>query len=167
MVDISFQGALLSLECPGLGGGKANLIMDFGDEGTPVEFQNNDVFGFGGNMNGTLITWSRYRPIEFDVTVLPNSETDKKLRRLWNISHLGGKGGQPIDQGQVTITSVVLKVPDITTTSEGAVTAGGASTQSYGPGKMTVGSPGFGANAEGKMSSRRYHFVMEKQVDNR
>lgn len=167
MVDISFQGALLSISCPGLGGGKSNLLLDFGDEGTPVEFQNNEVFGFSGNMNGTMLTWSRYRPIEFDISVIPNSATDKKLRRLWNISHLGGKGGNPVNQKQVTITSVVLKVPNITTTDEGAVSAGGASTQSYGPGKMTQGSPGFGANSEGKMTMRRYHFVMEKQIDNR
>lgn len=164
MVDVSFQGSLLSIKAPGING--ANLILDFGDEGTPVEFQNNEVFGHSGNMNGVLITWSRYRPIEFDISVLPNSKTDKQLRKLLYLSHLGGRDGEPINQSQVTITSATLKVPNITTTDEGAVSSGGATTVSYGPGKMTAGSPGLGANAEGKMSSRRYHFVMEGVKEN-
>lgn len=159
MVDISFQGALLSISAPGVNG--ANLILDFGDEGTPVEFQDTELFGHSGNMNGVLITWSRYRPIEFSLNVLPNSKTDKQLRKLFYLSHLGGKDGQPVNQQQVTITSVTLKVPNITTTDEGAVQAGGASTVSYGPGKMTGSPTGWGANAEGKMTSRRYRFVME------
>ena len=161
MTDISFQGTLISIVCPGLQGGKSNLVLDFSDEGTPVEFQNNEVFGHSGNMNGVLITWSRYRPIEFDITAIPNSKTDTMLRNLWYISFMGGKAGTPVNQQQVTISSVTVKIPNITTTSEGAVTAGGAKDVTYGPGKMTVAPSGWGSNAEGKMSARRYHFVME------
>ncbi len=161
MTDISFQGTLISIVCPGLQGGKSNLVLDFSDEGTPVEFQNNEVFGHSGNMNGTLITWSRYRPIEFDITAIPNSKTARMLNNLWNLSFMGGKAGQPVNQQQVTITSVTMRVPNITTTAEGAVEAGGTLDVTYGPGKMTMAPAGQGANAEGKMTARRFHFVME------
>ena len=162
MTDISFQGSKLALVCSGLSNADANLLLDFGDEGAPVEFQNVEEVGTSGNLNGTLITWSRYQPIQMDISLIPNSASDVKLRNLFYAQHLGGAGGAAVNQSSVVIKSATLTVPAITTTDEGAVTGSGSSTFTFGPGRMTVGSPGIGSNGEGKMLMRRYHFVFEK-----
>lgn len=160
MVDISFQGAELTLNCPKLNG--VNVLLDFGDEGTPVEFQNSDTVGFSGNMNGTLVTWSRYQPIQFDITLLSGSESDVALRKLLYAQHIGGRrGGMKLDSvSSLVISTASLNVPAIYT-NDASVQGGGLVRYEFKKGRMTSGNMGQGANAEGKMTSRRYHFVFE------
>lgn len=169
MVDISFQGATLALSCRGLGKGMAstNLLLDFGDEGAPVEIQQTEVVGTSGNFQGTLITWTRYQPIQMDISLIPGSASDMALRALLYATHIGGMGGLGVIQSEAIIESATLTVPAIYTKASilgaSTVTAGSSGTTKYtfGPGRMTVGSMGQSANSEGKMMMRRYHFVFE------
>lgn len=163
MVDISFQGATLKIKCPYITqNGAADVLLDFGDEGSPVEFQNVDTVGVSGNMNGVLITWTRYQPIQFDVTLISGSKADKALRQLLYAQHVGGqkRGTRKADLNRLIISEGVLSVPSIYTEGEN-VRNGGKTKYTLKLGRMTAGIPGQGANAEGKMSSRRYHFVFE------
>ena len=52
MIDISFQGARLVMRTQGASG---NMVLEFSDEGTPVEFPDLEVCGYAMTLNGELI----------------------------------------------------------------------------------------------------------------
>lgn len=164
MVDISMQGARLTIQNSLVGSGNGNIVLEFSDEGTPIDFPDLETVGYAMTMNGELVTWTKPAPVTFRVTVIPGSESDAKLRRLLYAGHIGGKRGNPIDQAEVYISSATLEVPSISTSfGEGAtVTAAGRSRFTFTNGRMSGGQPGIGSNAEGKMSARTYNFVFEK-----
>lgn len=156
MIDISFQGAKLSLKTAGASG---NIVLEFSDEGTPVEFSDLEVCGYAMTLNGELVTWTKPTPITMSITVIPGSTADKSMRNVLIAGHVGGKKGNAIDQQYVHITSAVLEVPAITT--NGIVPSGGTSSFTLSNGRLYSGSPGMGSNAEGKMSAKTYRFVFE------
>lgn len=158
MVDISMQGATLTINNSYLNG---NVVLEFSDEGTPLEFPDLDVCGYAMTMNGELVTWTKPSPITFRISVIPNSKSDRSLRNLLYAGHVGGKAGKAISQQSVYISSAVLTVPAITA-SQGAVATGNSkSTFTFSNGRLTGGNPAVGSNAEGKMSVRTYNFVFE------
>lgn len=163
MIDISMQGARFTIQNSLIGNGKGNIVLEFSDEGTPIDFPDLETVGYAMTMNGELVTWTKPAPITFRLTVIPGSESDKKLRRLLYAGHIGGKKGNPIDQGSVYISSATLEVPSISTSfgSGSAVQAAGKSYFTFTNGRMSGGQPGIGSNAEGKMSARTYNFVFE------
>ena len=164
MVDISMQGARLTIQNSLVGSGNGNIVLEFSDEGTPIDFPDLETVGYAMTMNGELVTWTKPAPVTFRVTVIPGSNSDAKLRRLLYAGHVGGKRGNPINQAEVYISSATLEVPSISTSfgAGATVTAAGRSRFTFTNGRMSGGQPGIGSNAEGKMSARTYYFVFEK-----
>jgi len=160
MIDISMQGATLAIENSMLSGGKGNIVLEFSDEGTPIDFPDLETVGYAMTMNGDLVTWTKPAPITFRVTVIPGSENDSKLRRLLYAGHIGGAKGNKITQSQVYISAATLTVPSITNYGSDIGT-GNLLRFTFKNGRMTGGQPAIGSNAEGKMSARTYNFVFE------
>ena len=98
MVDISMQGARLTIQNSLVGSGNGNIVLEFSDEGTPIDFPDLETVGYAMTMNGELVTWTKPAPVTFRVTVIPGSNSDAKLRRLLYAGHVGGKRGNPINQ---------------------------------------------------------------------
>ena len=158
MIDLSFQGAQLVI---GLVGSKANIVLDFSDEGTPVEFPDLEVCGYAMTLNGELVTWTKPTPVQFNVTVIPGSKSDQALRSILYAGHIGGKRGRAINQKSVIIPAATLSVPSVYTVTGSAVSNAGSMRFTLANGRLTAGTPGIGSNAEGKMSARTYRFVFE------
>ena len=158
MVDISMQGAKVTLNVPAITG-NGNIVLDFSDEGTPIEFPDLEVCGYAMTMNGELVTWTKPSPITWSITVIPGSNSDAALRNLLYAGHVGGKKGNAIAQNFVIISSATLSIPSITT--NGVVSRAGVMNFQFANGRLTSGSPAIGGNAEGKMSARTYKFVFE------
>lgn len=159
MVDISMQGASLVIKNSMLGGAK-NVVLEFSDEGTPIDFPDMETVGYAMTMNGDLVTWTKPAPVTFRVTVIPGSSNDAALRRLLYAGHIGGKKGVAIDQNSVHIDTAVLTVPSITNFGSD-IGAGNMLRFTFHNGRMSGGQPAIGSNAEGKMSARTYNFVFE------
>lgn len=154
MIDISMQGATLSFSGAGLAG---NVVLEFSDEGTPLEFPNLEVCGYAMTMNGELVTWTKPSPITFSISVIPGSSSDASLRNLLYASHLGGRKGKAV--GNVYIPSATLTVPNMIRID--SVVGQGRKTFTFKNGRLSGGQPAIGSNAEGKMSVRTYNFVFE------
>ena len=157
MVDISMQGARLTLVCEAISAG--NIILEFSAEGTPIEFPDIETCGYEMTMNGELVTWTKPAPITWNVTVLPGTNSDVALRNLLYAGHVGGRRGKPINQKYVRISTAMLYVPSID--SNGIVTSYGGINFVFTNGRLSGGPMAIGANNEGKMSPRTYKFVFE------
>ena len=158
MIDISMQGATLTFSNPKLA---ADIVLEFSDEGTPMEFPDLETCGYSMTMNGELITWTKPAPITFSITVIPGSKSDGALRTLLYIGHVGGKAGRPISQTDVFIASCTLTVPAITNANSPIIGQSVKRKFTFKNGRMTSGRPALGSNAEGKMSANTYRFVFE------
>lgn len=157
MIDISFQGARLTINNPYI---KGNIVLEFSEEGQPVDFPDLETCGYAMNMNGILTTWTRAQPVQFNLTVIPGSVSDKRLRTLLYAGQMGGREGKPINQSSVYISNAILEVPEITTDG-GVVRSAGRTKFILSEGKLTRGKPVIGSNAEGKMQPQSYGFVFE------
>lgn len=162
MIDVSFQGAKLSIT-NALLGGSGNIVLEFSEEGTPVDFPDLETCGYAMTMNGELVTWTKPTPITFRVTVIPGSSSDEKLRKLLYAGHVGGRRGKAINQSAVYISTAVLEVPSISTSFGNGSIVESVGTQKFRftNGRLTGGNPAIGSNAEGKMTARTYNFVFE------
>lgn len=157
MVDISMQGAKLTLNVPAISSG--NIILEFSAEGTPIEFPDIETCGYEMTMNGELVTWTKPAPITWNVTVIAGSNSDVALRNLLYAGHVGGRKGKAVSQSYVRISTATLEVPSITT--NGVVSSAGSLKFTFENGRLTGGPTAIGSNAEGKMSPRTYKFVFE------
>ena len=156
------QGSKLVIENPNIKG--SNIVINFYDEGTPIGFPVLDNVGVSGNFNGEMITWSRYRPVSFQIVVTPGSTADKALRRLLYLGAVGGTGGNPVDQKAVYIPVSKWITPGITTNgvSNGeGISSAGEMTYTFTKGRMAGGTPAIGTNGEGKASGCQYNFTFE------
>ena len=151
------QGARITLKCKAINSG--NIVLEFSDEGTPIEIPDIEVASSAMTMNGELVTWTKPNPINFNITVIPGSASDNALRNLLYAGHVGGRKGKPIDQDYVHIDTATLEVPSIYT--NGIVTEARSRVFVFTNGRLTAGPMGIGSNAEGKMSPRTYKFVFE------
>lgn len=158
MIDISMQGARLTLTCGAINQG--NIVLEFSDEGTPIELPDIEVASSAMTMNGELVTWTKPSPINFSITVIPGSASDNALRNLLYAGHVGGRKGKAIEQSYVHISSATLEVPSIYT-NDSAVNTAKNLKFTFSNGRLTAGPMGIGSNAEGKMSARTYKFVFE------
>lgn len=163
MTDVSMQGSRLVIQNPKIKG--ANVVINFYDEGTPIGFPALDNVGVSGNMNGEMITWTRYRPATFQIVVTPGSKADKSLRTLLYLGSIGGTGGNPVDQSAVYIPTALWIIPGITTNGvpqgEG-ISSAGELVFTFNNGRMSGGTPAIGSNGEGKASGCSYSFVFEQ-----
>ncbi len=157
MIDISMQGAKLTLQCGAINAG--NIVLEFSDEGTPIEMPDIEVASSAMTMNGELVTWTKPTPITFSITVIPGSASDNALRNLLYAGHVGGRKGKAIQQSYVHINTATLEVPAIYT--NGIVSQAGKTTFTFANGRLTSGPMAIGSNAEGKMSARTYKFTFE------
>lgn len=157
MIDISFQGARLVMRTQGASG---NMVLEFSDEGTPVEFPDLEVCGYAMTLNGELVTWTKPSPVTFTITVIPGSESDMRLRSILYAGHVGGRRGQPVSQAFVIIQTANLWVPSVYSNNS-IVSGAGGQNFTLSNGRLYSGSPGIGSNAEGKMSAKTYRFVFE------
>ena len=158
MIDISMQGAKLTLECPAIN--KGNIVMEFSAEGTPIEFTDIETCGYEMTMNGELVTWTKPTPITWNLTVIAGSNSDVVLRNLLYAGHVGGRKGQAISQSYVHIKTATLVIPSIS--SSGVVTNAGEQKFTFSRGRLTAGPSAIGSNAEGKMLPRTYKFLFER-----
>lgn len=158
MIDISMQGATLTFSAAGLQG---NVVMEFSDEGTPIDFPDLETCGYSMTMNGELVTWTKPTPITFRVTVIPGSKSDVALRNVLYAGHVGGKKGKAINQSFVYIASATLTVPQMGLNTNGVVGQGAKRNFTFHNGRLTGGNPAISSNAEGKMTARTYNFVFE------
>lgn len=156
MVDISMAGA--SIDIFFYDGTKLYGINEFSDEGTPVDIPDFDIADGNMNLNGLLVTWTKAQAVEFSITLIPNTDSDRILSNFLRAHAIGGKGSIP----EAFIKELVLHTPSNLKVSATGVK--GDHTYTFTDGRMRRGSPALGSNAEGKMSARTFNFIFEKVV---
>lgn len=154
MVDISMAGATIDIFAQD--GSKLVNIGEFSDEGTPIDIPDFDIADGNMNLNGVLVTWTKAQAVEFNITLIPNSESDRLLSNFLRMHAIGGKGAIP----EAFIKQLVLHTPKSMATS--STYNKGDHTYTFTNGRMRRGSPAIGSNAEGKMSARTFNFIFEK-----
>ena len=155
MIDISYAGA--NVQITAQDGSMTNFtINEFSDEGSPVQISDFDIADGSMNLNGILVTWTKAQAVEFSLTLIPNSEGQRRLGTFLVRHAIGGKGAIP----EAFISRLLLSIPaaiGVSGTGEK-----GARAFVFMNGRMRSGAPAIGTNSEGKMNAMTYNFVFER-----
>ena len=82
IVDASASGTVVSI-------GGVNIV-DFLDEGNPVEFSDTEVANIEWSCNGRMIRTVKPSAVMVSVTVIPGSNSDEGLFHLWRSAFCNG-----------------------------------------------------------------------------
>ena len=143
LCDVSFAGSKITVA--------GITISNFMDDANPVEFPDVDVSGYGVNCNGVMIRWAKPNAVIMSVTVIPGSDEDAKLYRLWAKYRV--QDGSYSDQWSVPLTASI---------SIGNQQMTGKRNYSFAGGTMLSGPGGPTAHGDGKMNGRTYTFAFAK-----
>lgn len=146
MYDISFQKAKMEFSrLPGV------KIEDLSDSGTPVSFGRVDPVEVLRDMNGNAFAVQRLVAPEFSISLIPGSESDKRLaailRSCLDVSQRGGMIPIPKD----------LSIGDVNITYP-ARNKDGEYGLSFKDGFLVGGFPGISSSSDGRMEAQPYSF---------
>ncbi len=140
LCDVSFAGSRITIA--------GITIVNFMDDANPVEFPDVEVTGYGVNCNGVMIRWAKPNAVIMSVTVIPGSNEDAQLYRLW--ARYRVQNGQYNSDWSNALTASI---------SVGNTQMLGIRSYSFGGGTMVSGPGGPTATGEGKMQGRTYTFA--------
>jgi len=136
--DLSFAGSTVKV------GGIT--IRDFMDDANPLDFPDVTVANVGVNLNGIMARHSNPTPVVFSVTVIPGSDSDVALNKMWCESRVES-GGYNSSWGKGLTATIVIMNGTRRKTQ-----------YSFRGGTMLSGPGGPSATGDGKMQGRTYTF---------
>lgn len=153
MIDISFTGGWIDIKM----GSFHTQIVEFSDEGSPVEVDDVEVTGEAVTLNGQAVYWRKPSLYHVTVTVIPGSQNDLDLQRMLHASKVqNGESVTPISELTVTMTINAPKINE----SNGSQQTGRKWT--FKNGRFLRGKIGMQTDPEGKMSAMAYSFAFEQ-----
>lgn len=159
MIDISMAGSIVTIKGPKL----SVEISEFASEGDPISIPDLEVRNGEMGLNGDLVTWAKPSPIAFSVSVIPGSESDRKLSAALRAGHIGGRGAST-QFDSVYVQQLTIKTPY--GQAKNNLTVSNSSSWVFSNGYLLSGSPAQGTNAEGKAAMKTYNFVFESVTQN-
>lgn len=121
-------------------------IVDFMDEGTPIEVSDTDTTNIEWSCNGRMIRTIKPAAVMVSVTVIPGSHSDESLWEIWKRGFSNG-GNSDIAGANTALTGTVTYI-------DGTVQLGN--------GTCVSGPSGYTARGEGKMAGNTYTFAFER-----
>ena len=121
-------------------------IKRYADDGDPIDAPNVDIASHGMAVNGELVVWSTPAGVQVEVTVLPDTDEDDNLARVWAANRVGANK---------------LAIHDIITIIE---TLPSGKTKMFTNGSIVSGPPATGASSDARLKSKTYGFVFETVV---
>lgn len=122
------------------------LCTAFTGDTDPMDFPEITITESEMGLNGDLITWSSPQPLQFSISVIPNTPEDLALEFLFEANRVA-KGKRSAND----VITIVANYPDGTT-------------KTLKPGKIVSGLPGKGIASGGRIKTSTYGFVFENKV---
>lgn len=157
MTEVSMAGSVVTIKSKGAG---TITLTEFAEDADPISISDLEVRKGGMNLNGNLVSWAAPNPITVSMSLIPGSESDKKLSALIRACHIGGKSNQI---GDAFISSMTIAVPS----SIGAKDASNlkisqpSTKWTFSNGFVSSGPVAQGSNSDGKATTKTYTFVFE------
>lgn len=152
--DISAVGTIISI-LP-TDGGKACIITNFSDEGTPFDAPDVDASTNRKNLNGTMISSRTPSVYPMSITVIPGSYEDDYLWAALQKSLI-----QPGEAGVTEVKklyyNITVKTPNINESGRGT----GTRSFTWANARIKSGPTGPSTSAEGRLAARTYTFEAE------
>ena len=152
MVDISAVGSSIQFS-----GGLNLVVTQFSDEGTPFDSPDVDLSENGKNLNGEMISSRKPSVLTLNISVIPGSDDDRKLKSFARKNLLAKGNVETISS--LKIDQAVLTIPAQNESAEGSPSRRMICT--FINGRMKTGSMGFSSSSEGRLSSGNYSFEFE------
>ena len=161
MVDISMGGTRVVVN---FANNQSITLMDFSDEGTPIDISGLQIADGAKNMNGYLVTWTKPSVITVSFTLIPGSDDDLALRAHLQAQCLAG--GRTMSSGggleDAYISSMVITSPAYGASDPALATTKNTSRIfTFSNGRLQSGPTALGSNNEGKASPSTYTFMFE------
>lgn len=154
MIDISMAGAVVSIQGSGI---TVSNITEFSDD-NPISVSDLEVAGSSMNLNGELITWYKPSPIEVSLSLLPNSESDRKLKAFIRAVSIGGK---EVNVADAYISALTITVPILAENRNGSTAQATGKCYTFTNGRILRGNPAISSDGEGRAQSSGYSFIFE------
>ena len=136
--DLSFAGAKVSINgCE---------ITEFMDDANPVDVQDAETCNIEWSCNGKMIRTVKPSGVFISVTVIPGSNSDKNLKRIWRERMCNG--------GTVSLGTADSSLSCTISTHLGDY--------NFADGTCIAGAGAVSANGQGKMGGNTYTFVFER-----
>lgn len=121
-------------------------ITEFADDADPIDFSLLEITNKAMGLNGNKVSWTVANPIEEVMNLIPGSDDDKNMQRLFEANRAGRGKASAKD-----VITVVLTYPD-----GGVTTLSGGTCDSFMPARSFA--------SEGRMKSMPYNFSFENRV---
>lgn len=121
-------------------------ITEFASDSDPVVIDDVEVTNTEVGVNGDVVSWHRATTIPIELSVIPNSESDKNLQILVNTNR-GAKNKVSLDD-------------DITMT----IAYADGTMETYTGGKIVSGKIGKSISSDGKLRTGQYRFVFANKI---
>lgn len=121
-------------------------ITEFASDSDPIVIDDVEVTNTEVGVNGDVVSWHRATTIPVELSVIPNSESDKNLQILVN-SNRGAKNKVSLDD-------------DITM----SIAYADGTIETYTGGKIVSGKIGKSISSDGKMRTGTYRFVFANKI---
>lgn len=119
--NISATGFVVSLSASETTKGVPVLLTAFPKDSDPFDIPDVDIADAEVGVNGDLITWATYNPIDISLSVIPATKDHEFLMLLHNMNR--PEAGKLISKDSITI-SRALPNGEILTLSEGVLISG-------------------------------------------
>lgn len=120
------------------------FVKQFSDDNDPFDTPNVGIRDTGVALNGNMVSWATLNLVDFTVSVVPDSEEDRALSRIWQANRCY-PGHVPV-KDNITITKRLLN---------GKQTV-------YTDGVIVDGPPALSGSSEGRLKTNTYTFRFEQ-----
>ena len=121
-------------------------ITEFASDSDPIVVDDVEVTNTEVGVNGDVVSWHRATTIPVEISVIPNSESDRNLQILVN-SNRGAKNKVSLND-------------DITM----SIAHADGTIETYTGGKIASGKIGKSISSDGKMRTGTYRFVFSNKI---
>ena len=121
-------------------------IKRFADDADPYDVEDVDIASSGITVNGELVIWTTPAGVRFNVSVLPGTDDDDNLARVWTANRVGAN--------KVAIHDIITVI----------VTLPSGKTSMFTNGSMLSGPPATSASSDARLKTKTYGFVFETVV---
>lgn len=121
-------------------------VTEFATDTDPLVVDDTEINNTEVGVNGDVVSWKKAGLLNLELSVIPNSESDKNLKILFNSNRLA-KNKVALDDN---ITMIIVEADGTTTTYTG--------------GKMLSGTPSNSISSDAKLRTKTYRFTFSNVI---
>lgn len=121
-------------------------VTEFATDTDPLVVDDIEINNTEVGVNGDVVSWKKAGLLNLELSVIPNSESDKNLKILLNSNRLA-KNKVALDDD---ITMIIVEADGTTTTYTG--------------GKMLSGTPSNSISSDAKLRTKTYRFTFSNVI---